>query len=251
MHATDSLAEALHGGQVPTDELSATRALAALPESALAERLESANLTGGLAKALHPMLQKLVAEKTSTELHVVHGKYLQDKNAFELVYADLSVFFGGLEKQIGPPEAHVKAAMEREHTAAADSLDEFTTGNYGVTTTPQIEWWFVVEPERGIAWPVEAKLVGSPEKMRKPMPVKELEAALARGNSQMRSLGEPLLLVEEVFGARLYTGPTCARLELTHTHTCHYPLRHSLVFSSLPNTPTRPPCPLAQLCQVQ
>ena len=31
-------------------------------------------------------------------------------------------------------------AMSDEHTKAADSHDEFTTGNYGVTTTPAIEW---------------------------------------------------------------------------------------------------------------
>ena len=35
--------------------------------------------------------------------------------------------------------------MEVEHTKKNDSRDEFTTGNYGVSTTPEIEWWFVVE----------------------------------------------------------------------------------------------------------
>ena len=32
-------------------------------------------------------------------------------------------------------------AMANEHTQAADSFDLFTSGNYGVTTSPVTEWW--------------------------------------------------------------------------------------------------------------
>ena len=80
-------------------------------------------------------------------------------------------FFGGLEAKIGPPRPNVRKAMEDEHTVASDSRDEFTTGNYGVTTTPETEWWFVVEPDKQPEWPVEEKLRGTPDKMRKPMPL--------------------------------------------------------------------------------
>ena len=53
-------------------------------------------------------------------------------------YGDLSTFFGGLEAKIGPPLPKIQEGMEAEHTAASDSLDYFTTGNYGVTTTPTL-----------------------------------------------------------------------------------------------------------------
>jgi len=212
--ATDVLSRALHADQVPVDELPAVRKLAEETTSALTERLSSGNLADNLAKALHPKLQELAKGKTSDELHAAHDKFLQAGTAFELKFADLSVFFGGLEAQIGPPEAHVAPAMEREHTTAADSLEKFTTDNYDLTTTPQIEWWFVAEPNRDITWPVEAKLVDAPEKRRKPMPMRELEAVLAQKNTQLRSLNEPELLREEGFGARLYTGPMCASLHV-------------------------------------
>jgi len=181
-----------------------------LSESELADRLRSRDLAHGVATFLHPKLQELAKSETSDELHAAHDKFLQNGTAFEFKFADLSVFFGGLEAQIGPPEAHVASAMEREHTTAADSRDEFTTGNYGVTTTPQIEWGFVAEPERAVTWPAEAKLDRAPERRRKPMPMKELEAVLAQKNTRLRSLNEPELLREEGFGARLYTGPMCA-----------------------------------------
>ena len=36
--------------------------------------------------------------------------------------------------------------MAAEHQKRPDSSIEFTTGNYGVTTTSTLEWLFVVEP---------------------------------------------------------------------------------------------------------
>ena len=97
--------------------------------------------------------------------------------------------------------------MTWEHTAAADSTDQFCTSNYAVTTTPKIEWWFVVEPERGTEWPVEGALREAPDKRRKPLPLRELDARRRKENGRLRRLGEPELLQVEVFGARLYTGP--------------------------------------------
>ena len=66
-----------------------------------------------------------------------------------------------------------RTAMEREHTAAADSGDEFTTDNYEVTTTPTIEWWFVAEPEgHAAAWPAEHKIEppAAPRRPQQPKP---------------------------------------------------------------------------------
>ena len=147
-----------------------------------------------------------------------HNKFAQEGSAFSLKYGNLSIFWGGLGEQIGEPSPHVAETMESEHTASADSLDEFTTGNYGVTTTPQIEYWFVVDPEReGLAkqfanpWPVEAKLAGEPQKMRKPLPTAELKTKILDVNRQLEVLGEPELMLAEGNGARLYTGPVSAR----------------------------------------
>jgi hypothetical protein len=104
--------------------------------------------------------------------------------------------------------------MEGEHTKASDSHDEFTTDNYGVTTTPQKEWQFVAEPDKeGVEWPVEEKLRGiakSPGKMRELMSLAVLQAKLNEFNAQLEAMKEPTLMLVEGFGARLYTGPMCA-----------------------------------------
>lgn len=117
------------------------------------------------------------------------------------------MYFRGLEAYIGSPDAQVMAGMEREHTAAADSHNHFTAPNYGVTTMPIVEWWFVVDPGRDVAWPIEVELAKSPERRRKPMAWRDLDAAVARQNVRLHSLGQPPLMVEEAIGARLYTGP--------------------------------------------
>ena len=130
------------------------------------------------------------------------------QGTFELKFANLSTFYGGLEAQIGPPEVHVALAIEFEHTSAADSNDAFTTSNYGVLTTPRTEYWFVAEPERDVDWPTETRLAdGASEMRRRPLPSKELDTRLREKNVELRSLGEPELLREEGVGARLYTGP--------------------------------------------
>lgn len=103
--------------------------------------------------------------------------------------------------------------MDNEHTKAADSLDQFLTTNYCVTTTPATEWLFVAEPHRDIEWPVEQTLCDSPEKsgqMRKPLPLATLEESINKINHKLETVGEKAkFLLVEGFGARLYTGPMC------------------------------------------
>ena len=48
-------------------------------------------------------------------------------------------FYGGLEALVGAPNAQVLETMEIEHCESADSDKKFRTGNYRVTTTPEIE----------------------------------------------------------------------------------------------------------------
>lgn len=158
-------------------------------------------------------VQELRTGTTVAELREGHGKFLQD-GGIQYRFGNLNVFFGGLESLIGPPEAKALQAMEREHTAAADSRDVFTTPDYGVSTTPQVEWWFVAEPERELEWPVETRSLDestpSSSKRRKPLPLVDIDALLSKKNVELAKLGcQELLLWEEVIGARLYTGPMC------------------------------------------
>ena len=216
---SETIVACLLGTDRPEDELAAMRALgaAAATEAQLEAKLRSAGVLAALAKALHPPLAELVRAEVVTG-SALHDKFAQDDKAFKLMFGDLSTFFGGLEAKIGPPRPKVREAMEEEHTAASDSLDEFKTANYGVTTTPTLEWWFVTEPEKQVEWPVEEKLRDSPEKMRKPMPLAELEQKMDELNVQLKEMGEPVLLLDEGFAARLYTGPM--RVAARHAKQC-------------------------------
>ncbi|KOO32003.1 hypothetical protein Ctob_011440 [Chrysochromulina tobinii] len=100
--------------------------------------------------------------------------------------------------------------MERDHLHSEDSSDEFTTSNYMMTTTPQIEWWFVAEPDRAVEWPKEGNIKEdgtSHATRRRPLPLSELKHRLHEVNAQLAVLEEPELMLEEGLGARLYTGP--------------------------------------------
>ena len=68
--------------------------------------------------------------------------------------------------------------MRREH-CDYDEQREFATGNYGICTTPELEWWFVREPtEKRLRectpprdrWPEETELVPPPGKKRQVEP---------------------------------------------------------------------------------
>ena len=73
--------------------------------------------------------------------------------------------------------------------------------------TTALEWFFVVEPHKEEVWPLEEKLHATPEKMRKPLPIAELTAQLDAFSARLAAIKEPTLLLEEGYGARLYTGP--------------------------------------------
>ena len=65
---------------------------------------------------------------------------------------------------------------------------------------------------------IEEKLQDSPEKMRRPMPLAELEQKIGELNVQLKEMGEPELLLDEGFAARLYTGPM--RATARHVQRC-------------------------------
>lgn len=131
------------------------------------------------------------------------------EDAFTLTYGDLDTFYSGLEGRIGVPHPALREAMEEEHTHSADSADEFITSNYGVTTTSQIEWWYVVDPRGGLRrlgiseWPAEHDSKIEAEKRRGSAhaePLEKFEAGRSEVNASLRQLGEKEeVLLDEVF----------------------------------------------------
>ena len=70
---------------------------------------------------------------------------------YEGSFADISSFFGGLDKLIGEPEKDVEA-IQTEHCEVEEgcfgaSHTEQVAGNYKVTFTLEREWRFVADPE--------------------------------------------------------------------------------------------------------
>ena len=127
---------------------------------------------------------------TATELQ---SKFL-DESAFTLAYGGMDTFFGGLEKLLGPPSPQLEQAMKREHCASADSKEFFTSGNYGVTTTSQIEWYFVFDPNDGLSklhgvvddWPEEQMLIEAARKYRIDKGLGEFSLVSVRSSSISR-----------------------------------------------------------------
>ena len=115
---------------------------------------------------------------------------------------------------------------------SADSQQAFTTSNYGITTTSEVEWWFVVDPEAGLkqledalkelgceegSYPIETINIEKSEHMRGAAGMQLLVTALRQlhaKNAELAKRGEVLLVDEEVIGGCLYTGPTFVKYNL-------------------------------------
>ena len=115
----------------------------------------------GLLKAAIPGLcrRTIKGAKEILEAGAATGAALNSKFAetgtFTLSFAELPIFFAGLTSIVGPPKPNLMQAMEAEHIQAANSKDEWTTGNYGITTTPETEFLFVTDPSSRTSWPRE------------------------------------------------------------------------------------------------
>ena len=180
-------------------------------------------LTDMIWAAVEQLRKALTVEDTQ------QGKFVQEAAGL-LEYADLSTFFGGLEGVVGAPSPKVQEAMESEHTSRSDSTVEFTSNNYSVTTTSEIEWAFVAEPDSRPegGWPKERRLLAAEfarfagkgggraagasvldagATRRKPMPIAELQWIVADLGRKLAALEEPSITLEEALAARMYTGP--------------------------------------------
>ena len=128
-----------------TVELSYFRALGRDQErgkEALGALLRGGDITQLLVDTLWPKLLSLanLGAATAGELH---QKFVDEAQGFDLEYAGLKSFFGGLEAVVGAPSPKVLEGMKADHCTSADSIFPFDTPNYKMTTTSRIEWWFV------------------------------------------------------------------------------------------------------------
>jgi len=170
-----------------------------------------------LGEAVWAALSKLNAVKVASASEL-HGKFVQDGDAFTLAYGTLSTFFGGLQGLIGAPDAKLEQSMAREHLDSADSKLMFRTSNYGMDTSSELEFHFVVDPQTGQqllgidAYPVERAQAG--QHYRRLLPPEHFAEELEAVNGRLDALGEPRMLREEFLAARLYTGPMFMKYNL-------------------------------------
>lgn len=243
-------------------QLAAIRALGQEPDcTTVVQLLVAKGVVQEIGELIFQGAKQLCATDTET------GEEFNDKfmsSNFDLAYGDSNKFYGGLEKMIGAPMSQFLRAMFFEHCASAESDEEYTTGNYEITTTSRIEFAFAfgidggavaaqsatledyeaslaafneavaagvanhgvqsqedfgafsenrrheLDQSRGqpLGWPSES--VGKlPDrtKCRYSRQLLTFRDEFLAVNSLLARLNEPELSVEELLGARLYTGP--------------------------------------------
>jgi len=195
-----------------------------LSEDDMQQRLVDAKLDG-LVECLIGGLRELKKIKFSGSA-ALNDKF-SATGKFQMSYGSLSLFYGGLESLLGPPQmartdtsdpdslATLLKSMENDHCAMPDSAVLFKTPN-GMEAISKVEWEFVncprltdyedVYPER------DGIREANPEWCRKPMSMERfLERMEAECNIRLRKENHSELIVEEIVGGRLYTGPMYAK----------------------------------------
>lgn len=198
--------------------------------AALMNVLVGSSLLDHIADTLYEQATVLAQQRAGTAREL-QSKFAED-GAFTLSFGGMDTFFGGLEKLLGSPSSNLVEAMKREHCGMLDSELWFTTPNYSVETTSQIEWYFVADPDNGLAflqqapyyqgklsgWPAEADMMDaegdeneSSERRekhgREPRSLGNFEAEWAKVDEALEALEIDMLQEAEFIGARLYTGP--------------------------------------------
>ncbi|KOO20837.1 achain structural determinant protein [Chrysochromulina tobinii] len=205
----------------PRDVMPAFEFVRRLGRSEIERLLNDANL-GGLVEMLWDGVEALGKQKVASSA-ALNDKF-QASGKFQMSYGSLSLFYGGLESLIGPPQMHkdperegapatLLKAMENEHCAGPDAIDEFTSTN-GVTTQSWLEWEIVVCPKKKPETPegVYPERKGlrehQPECCRVPRTLdymcREMES---NANVHLRKANHAEMIVEELIAGRLYTGP--------------------------------------------
>lgn len=144
---------------------------------------------------------------------------------------DIDDFVGGLGAMVGPPNPDLMTTMTDEHTMRYDSSAEFLNAPYWIRTTSEIEWFFVTDPEGGLAklglseWPAEGDNavekctvsdwmhVLMPSDRRKPLPLSAFRHRLESHNQVLRKYKLAPIMHEELIGGRLYSGPLAVKYQ--------------------------------------
>jgi hypothetical protein len=187
----DTYSEADKLAHVRGLELADVEQIVAAASRALVEKL-----MGGIQKLKDVHKERMQASK---EMLQGNSKFSGDGSGGQItmVYGNLDEFVEGLETKIGLPNPRVFEGMEQEHMERADSRDEFTAWNYGLTTTPHVEWEYVVFPDPNTIYCGEATAENSHGRTRQT--VAEL---MAKDKIVAAQLSR-----EELIALRLYTGP--------------------------------------------
>ena len=178
------------------------------------ELLSNAGLQG-LVDFVAGAIESLSTQATGSA-EVLNDKFATTAK-FQMTYGSLSLFFGGLESLLGPPKmykgpSHAERSlfnmMEYEHIGDKDATSSFTAPN-GTTTTSEVEWQFVCLPEARDAYPERQGFREHHSQWcRSPKPLAELmELMESHANERLRAGGHSEMIVEELVGGRLYTGP--------------------------------------------
>ena len=193
----------------------------------VSSRLEEAKL-GGITNIMLTALMELKKQTVSGSAQL-NDKF-QASGKFQMSYGSLSLFYGGLESLLGPPQmskehqgedavASLFKSMDNDHCAMADSKELFETPN-GMTSKSCIEWEIVVDPKPQPAGLSEVELYpersglreSNPEWCRKPMPLATLMEDMKNNcNMKLAKDGHSEVMKEELVGGRLYTGPMYAK----------------------------------------
>jgi hypothetical protein len=67
---------------------------------------------------------------------------------YKLACGTMTDFHKGLYARIGSPNLDFEATMKSEHCSKAGCNVPFTTSNYGISTTPNLEWQYIVGNEQ-------------------------------------------------------------------------------------------------------
>ena len=171
---------------------------------------------------------------------MLHGLDALLETAGAAVESDVWAWASSSASRMGLGAAESRAELRlidevrREHCERLDSRVRFSSSDYGVTTTSEIEYWFVVSPEKGLshiglgAWPAEASgpdpaviaLASNShghEKSfrRRPRPLREFDAKVKDVNARLAEVHSPPLRRDELIAARLLTSPMRVKYNAT------------------------------------
>ena len=131
------------------DGLQGLRQLAGRPDAEVAAfaREKFSLLTAAFEARLLDSVRRLRgASAAAASALEQNSKFSMDPDAFTGDFASLKDFYDGPERLIGSPNPNAAEGIRREHCERRNADRQHTTPNYNVTTTPRIEYYFVVDP---------------------------------------------------------------------------------------------------------